>query len=427
MEILAEFGFKKTGERRIKRRTIEKSIMYGGGYIEKPKRIAGKMLPIIPLYGWRSYIDNQEWFYGLVLKKMDAQRAINMAFSNNVENAASSPKSMPILTAEQVSGLETRWSEQHLGKYNYAVINGRDAEGEDLPLGPVGMIQPAQVDPNSQTIIESASAYIQGSSGTEPADVMNPDASGKAIQESIARINMLTYELMDNIGLFLKQVGKVYIGMAEEVYSEQRFMHLVNEDESEEMILLQKFIPDPKNPKGFVKVNDITKKTFETIVDVGPSYQNMRREVVNFVKEIIQSTPPESPYQPLLYGTLIENIEGVGMDDLKKFDRQQMLIQGFVEPETDEEKQMVMQIIQARQQQGEAGDPTQRLILAESQRAASEATENEANAANKAADTRKKLAEAEAQEIENAIVKSGLEDLMMQAQKEVGSGQTQQL
>jgi hypothetical protein len=283
------------------------------------------------------------------------------------------------------------------------------------------------VDPNSQTIIESASAYIQGSSGTEPADVMNPDASGKAIQESIARINMLTYELMDNIGLFLKQVGKVYIGMAEEVYSEQRFMHLVNEDESEEMILLQKFIPDPKNPKGFVKVNDITKKTFETIVDVGPSYQNMRREVVNFVKEIIQSTPPESPYQPLLYGTLIENIEGVGMDDLKKFDRQQMLIQGFVEPETDEEKQMVMQIIQARQQQGEAGDPTQRLILAESQRAASEATENEANAANKAADTRKKLAEAEAQEIENAIVKSGLEDLMMQAQKEVGSGQTQQL
>ncbi len=438
LDELADFGFRKTGERMISKRIIKKSIMYGGGYIEEPTRIAGSMIPIAPCYGFRSYVDGQEYFYGLVEKKKDPQRALNMAFSNNVENSASSPKSMPILTAEQVSGLETRWSEQHLGKYNYAVINGKDENGDDLPLGPVGHIEPAQVDPNSAVVIETASNYIQGQSGGTPADMVNPDASGKAIQESVTRINLMSFVPMDNISDMQKQIGAIYNGMASEIYAEQRFMHLMNKDGSNQQTLLQQYIPDPYNEKGFIKINDVTDKLFQVIVDTGPSYENMRRETVNTVSEIIRNTAPDSPYMPMLYGTLLEAVEGAEMDDIKDFNRKQMLLAGHKKPETDEDKAFLMKVQQEQAAAAEqGGGGAEELLQAESKRAEAEAVQkqtsagvNIATAANKEADTAKKKQEMandqrkadlearqmeldiEAQEIENDLMESGAMDLI---------------
>ncbi len=48
-----------------------KSIFNGNEYMQEPKRIAGKWIPIVPVYAYRTYVDGNECYWGLVRKLMD--------------------------------------------------------------------------------------------------------------------------------------------------------------------------------------------------------------------------------------------------------------------------------------------------------------------------------------------------------------------
>ena len=132
------------------RKTIEKSILFGGGFLSKPRRIVGDMIPVAPCYGYRSYVDGQEYYYGLVEKQKDAQRLSNMAISNMAENAATSSASTPILTPDQVAGPEQRWADKPLSKHAYMLLNSLDEQGKPIPLGPLQHPQPHAIDPNTR-------------------------------------------------------------------------------------------------------------------------------------------------------------------------------------------------------------------------------------------------------------------------------------
>jgi hypothetical protein len=410
---LADQGFDKTGERRIERKTVQKSILYGGGYIEKPMRIPGKRIPLAPCYGYGSYVDGQQFFFGLVEKQKDSQRLLNMAISNMAENAATSPKSMPILTPEQVAGHESRWAEQHLGKHAYTLLNSVDEQGMPIPLGPLQYVQPSQIDPNTTALLQASDEYIRSTTGGMPQDVLDPDASGKAINAAVAQVDLQTGVLRDNIMQFIKTIGEIYLEFASEIYDHERFVRIVNLDGSDKTILLKQYVLHEKYDK-FVRINDVSQMKLDVVVDTGPNFATKRRETVDVLNQIIQNTESGSPYFPLLYAGIIENVEGPGLDPLKKFNKKQMILQGFVEPETEEEKAMLQQAQQAQ----DGGAQEQALI----ENINSQTMLNQASAADKQVETQKtaieieKLqsdirnqdAETEAQKLENRLVESGI-------------------
>ena len=366
---LADLGFIKTGERRIKRKTVEKSIVYGGGFLSEPARIAGDMIPVAPLYGYRSYVDGQEFYYGLVEKKKDSQRLINMTVSNMTENAATSPASVPIITPEQMSGHSPAWNELHLGKDAFVQLNSVDDQGNPIPLGPIQYTQPTQVDPNTGIVFDIASNYIAASSGGAPQDTIDPDASGKAINALIARDDMSTATLRENISAFMKTVGKIYAGIASEVYDTQRFIKLVGENGVEKDVLLMEYVMHPK-VNQFVRINDVKNMRLDVVIDTGTSYANQRRETVDSLSGLAQSTAPDSPYMPLIYGAIVENMEGAGLEAIKKFNRKQLILIGAAEPETEEEMLLVEQ-----SQQQDQPDANMVLAQAEQQKAQADMAE----------------------------------------------------
>ena len=75
-------------ERRILAQHVEVTVFSGADVLEETKRIAGKWIPIIPMYGYHAYVDGQEWWRGLVRKLMDAARLFNMQVSQLAENSA---------------------------------------------------------------------------------------------------------------------------------------------------------------------------------------------------------------------------------------------------------------------------------------------------------------------------------------------------
>jgi len=354
LDELADNGFEEIRRRKRKRKSIWKTVLAGNEILEEAVRIPGKLLPIIPMYGYRSFVDGQEFWYGIVRKNKDANRLFNMSATSVAENAATTSKDMPIFTDEQVEGRESQLSEMHLGKYNYAIINQLyDEQGNLVPAGPVGVWAAPRVDPNNAAMMQISADYIREETGGTPQDVMDVEASGKAINAMISRVDMNTFVLMDNVAKSLKRAGEVYRSIAGEIYEVEQLVNVIKEDGSEGQAQLFELVIDEQSGKPKA-VNDITKGNFEVLVDTGPAFASRRRETLETMKDILSITDQSSPYFSFLYNAIIQNIDGVGLRDLKEFGDQQMLLSGQRQPETEEEAAQVQQAQEAqRNEQGE--------------------------------------------------------------------------
>lgn len=385
-EELKAKGWEFVRERTINRQTVWKCIFSGAKILEEPKRIAGKYLPVIPMYGFRIYIDNVEHTRGLVRKLKDANRTLNMGISRMSESSASSGDTVPIFTRRQVEGLEDNWADKT--NKPYQVINDlTDAQGNPVASPPVGYMKPNQVDPNTISILETVSNYVQRQTGNAPQDMIDPDASGKAINALRKRENLNTQVVSDNIVQSIKHSGKVYRAMAGDIYTKAQMKKIIGEDGSTkiERLNIESIDPQSGNP---IMLNDLSRGRFSVDVEVGNQYESQREAAIESIERIIEKVQPDSPYFGPLIAMWMENITGTGIKPLKEFNRKLMLRQGLVEPETPEEQAMLQQI--ARQT-----DPQEDLIKAAAAQQMAEAQNLQASTMTKAADAQKTLAETE--------------------------------
>lgn len=382
-------GYHEAKKRRVKRCEIYKSVLTGSDYIEKPRRIAGKILPIIPFYGYWAFVDGQEFYAGLVRKQKDPQRILNMQVSNLTELASFSPKESPIFAPEQVKGLEGRWAEAHLGKKNYHLARPLvDAQGNVIQSGPSGWVKPPMVDPATQGLIQFTTDHIRSTSGGMPQDVEDPEASGKAILAVQKRVDMHTYTIMDNIMSGMIRLGEAFISIAQEIYSEDnRRISTLQEDGTEQSTQLNSAeIEDGR----IVQKHDLSSRRFEVYADVGPSYESQRRETIEFMKELLTVLPEGDPRTNAVISAIIDAMQGVGLGVIKDLNRKQMLAAGMVDPANEEEEQMLAEL----SQQNQEPEGLERLIESETARNFAEAQGQQAQNIERMASAEKKQAEA---------------------------------
>jgi hypothetical protein len=237
-------------------------------------------------------------------------------------------------------------------------------------------LQPAPLDSANIEVLNLTSEFIREETGGNPQDTIDPDASGKAINAMQARVDMQTAILFENVAKSMRRCGEVYRSIAADVYNSQRAVNVLKEDDSEAVENLFEWVVDEETGE-WVEINDLTKGAFETIVDTGPAFASRRRETVDTISQIMQNTDPNSPYMPMLYTVLLDNVDGEGLQDIKDFNRRQAIQQGFKNPETDEEKAMVKQM----QEQAQETGSQEQLIQAAAAQAMSESRERDSKVA----------------------------------------------
>ena len=375
-QALKDDGFEVIKRRKAKRRVIWQYIMNGDEFLEPRKRIAGTLIPVIPVYGFLSWIDGHEWYTGIVQPLMDANRIVNMEVTTFAERSATTIKPVPILAPQQVQGLENYWAEAHTANYPYMLLKpiiGPD--GTPLPPQQPAFLQPPVVDQNSMAALEFSSSFIQQETGGSPQDVMDPDASGKAINAMIQRVDQMTGVMFENIAKSMKRCGEVWRSMNNDVRDQTRFFTLLNDDETTFKATLHDFTID--NKTGMPKyINDITKGEYEVIVDTGPAYASKRQENVATLRDVYSAVPDHNPLKDSILDSLIDNLDIGGIDELKKLIRQNKLRAGTLEPESEED----MQFMQRLQAQAQQPNENQELIQAVANRENSEALMNETKA-----------------------------------------------
>ena len=382
---LAAIGSVEVRQRKVKSRRVHKYIMSGGRILEDAGYIAGKCIPIVPVYGKRWFVDNVERCMGHVRLAKDAQRLKNMQLSKLGEISALSSVEKPILTPEQVAGHQVMWSEDNLKDYPYLLINPiTGPDGSQSISGPVAYTRAPNVPPALAGLLQVTEQDMQDILGNQSgAEKMVSNISGKAVEMIQQRVDMQTFIYMSNFAKAMKRCGEIWLSMAKEVYVEEgRTMKVITDDEAAATVTLMQPMVDQET--GEVRLsNDLSEAKFDVNVDVGPSSSSKRAATVRSLTGMMQITQDPETLQ-VLGAMAMMNMEGEGIGEVRDFFRKRLIRMGVVKPTQQETEALMAEMEAAGQQQ----DPNAIFLQA----AAEEAV---AKAAKARADTIKIVADAE--------------------------------
>lgn len=102
-----------------------------------------------------------------------------------------------------------------------------------------------------------------------------------------------TFVYHDNAARSLRHIGKILIDAIPHVYSAQRIIRIVGEDDKSEMVHINQH---QQGPDGVLRVlNDLSAGKYSAIVDTGPGYASMREANLDRMMQLLQSFPQAAP------------------------------------------------------------------------------------------------------------------------------------
>lgn len=347
IEELEAVGFKLEKEKRLKIRKVRKYIINGNKVLDDCGYIAGRCIPIVPVYGKRWFVDNVERCMGHVRLAKDAQRLKNMQLSKLAEISALSTVSKPILTPEQIAGHQIMWTEDNIRNYPYLLINPvTDSSGQQAISGPVGYTKPPEIPPAMGALLQITETDMQDLLGNQQnAEEMVSNVSGKTVELIQQRLDMQAFIYMSNMAKAVKRSGEIWLSMARDVYVEDgRKMKAIGpQGEMSTMELMRPVDEDGE----LIYENDMAKASFDVAVDVGPSSISKRQATVRNLMSMIAITQDPQTKQ-VLESMAMMNMEGEGVSEVRDYFRQRLIRIGVVKPTKEEAQQMAKEMANAK-------------------------------------------------------------------------------
>lgn len=405
---LKEGSFEMIGEREVKKRRVYCGLLSGAEWLEEPKRIPGEHIPLIPVYGRRAFVDNQERIEGHAAKAMDAQRLENLMVSMIADNATQAGgDGIPIVDVDFIPGpLADHWAQRNKKRPAFLpMVSQKDKQGAVVAQAQVsGYTPPTQMPPALAGLLQYTGTAIQQITGASQLENMPSNVATETVDSIFNRMDTQSYIYMDNMAKSMRRAGVVWLSMAREVYGSDTPMRIVNEDGTDDVALMNGAVVDRQTGEE-VALNDLSQGNYEVTVDVGQSFATRRDATVKSLLSMLALIPPGTPKHDLVSSMILDNMDGEGIDDLKEYNRNQLLLSGVIKPRTPEEKQMVAQA-KAQQQNQPSPDmvnalANQGLAVAENKKADNQSMSLQIEAAKVI--TQDKLADAKIAEIFNSM------------------------
>jgi len=339
---LKSIGANAAGSKKVQRQRVHKYIICGNSILEDCGYLAGKYIPIIPVYGKRWFVDNIERCMGHVRLAKDAQRLKNMQLSKLAEISAMSPIKKPIFTPEQMAGHATMWAEDNIKNYPYMLVNPlTDANGAPMPSGPVSYVEPPDIPQALAAMLAQTDSDITELLGNQQeAEQLMSNVSGKAVELIQNRKDMQSFIYTSNFAKAIRRVGEIWIQMAKELYVEEdRSMKVIDRTDETANAKLMQPMADIKNG-GTYMANDLSRAALDVTVDVGPSSASRREATVQTLLGMMQMSGGDQQTMQVLMGMAIMNMEGEGIADVREYFRKQLVQLGVLEPTDEEAEQM---------------------------------------------------------------------------------------
>jgi len=411
---------RKGKSRKVKKPEVYSRFFSGTDWLDDEKETAFTMLPVIPFYHCFDIIEDKVVWKRIVGKAMDAQRALNYAESQLLSKTALSPSEKIGMAIQQLDGVEDAMEDLNINIDPLFAYNHVD--GIPAPY----KLATNQVDQALMIVAQNAAANIEAIFGMYGASLAkNPQMqSGVAINKQIERGEVGNTGVWVDIAKGVTRLCQVLNNAIARTADTERSIQALYEDGTTEYVDVNKEEYD-KESKTFKKKNDLTQGRYSVTCRMGPMYTTQKGETREALKELYVVPGMES-LAPMTADIYTSTIDAPGMDQVHERLRMQMIAAGMIPSNqfTEEEKEAVAQaeaaMAEQQAQQPQETDPYQQLLAGQLSvdqfnaqvDARNESMKADAEVRLKEAQTRKELAEAEAQELENDIVENGINDLL---------------
>ena len=359
MDELVSEGYNVVSEKKIKRWKVTKYIA-SGSEILSSEEIAGENIPVVPMYGERSFVEGEEYWEGITRLAKDPQRLRNFQMSYLADIVSRSPRPKPIFTPEQIQGFEPMYEESGAdNNYPYLLQNSKNANGEPLTMGAVA-VMPEQTMPQAlMASIELTRQAVEDVANPGlPQDIADPDLSGKAVIALQNRMDQQSYIYQHNAKFAKRRDAEIYAGMAVVVMDTPRAVTIQTADGQTKQVQIMQSITDKETGKP-VAINDLTNMEFDVYAEIGPSYATQKEQTLEQIAVMKEGILPQDPLFSILTMKQAELMPGVQMDDIRDYARKDLIMKGVKAPETEEEMQM---LAQAQKSQGQP-DPAKQIAM----------------------------------------------------------------
>ncbi|MBL4869824.1 MAG: hypothetical protein JKX72_02595 [Robiginitomaculum sp.] len=335
LDELAGEGIKEVKRRKAKSHKVEMYIMDGGGILEGPKAWAGKFIPLIPMFGRQTYIENKTYIRGLVRFAKDPARIYNYGTSTAIETTALTPKDPYWYTPAQVKG--------HKDKYeNFNTQNSPFMPFNPDPLNPGPPSRSGAPAVNGALLaqIQQASMDLYHVTGMQPPSLgANPELkSGKAIQaqERLGDRGMYIFE--DNKSKSIDYTAEILLDLLPRIYDTARQERIVSMDGETEDVQINETVRDKQTGEE-VLVNDLSLGKYDSVTETGPAFATQRQESAQQIIELIGTSPT---FEGLALDLVAKDLPILESKELTKRVRALMIANGTpgVTPTEDEIKEL---------------------------------------------------------------------------------------
>lgn len=338
-ETLIATGFREVRQKKVKRRVIHKYILSGSRVLKDEGIIAGKCIPIIPVYGKRWFVDNVERCMGHVRLAKDAQRLANMLRSNLAELASMSGREKPIFTPEQIGSYGMMWAEDNIKEYPYMLVHAiTDSQGQKQAAGPLGYTKPPTVPQAMGALMQIVEQDLKDLLGNQDAaEQVRSNISDALVARVQKNLDMQAYIYMDNLGVAQKRCGEVWLSMMKDIVTEEgRRMKTVDDQGSVGSVVVNEPSYDADTGEEVVD-NDISKSDFDVVASVGPASASKREANVRQLTTVLPLIK-DLETQNVVTSMILTNMDGE--NDVRQWARRRMVQAGVVKPTEEEAAEM---------------------------------------------------------------------------------------
>jgi hypothetical protein len=350
-DTLAATGYREIRQRKIKRKKVHKYVIDGADVLEDEGYIAGKHIPIVPVYGQRWFRNGVEHFCGHVRHSKDPARVKNVQLSKLLEISALSSVEKPILTPDEIGQYSEMWRQDNVKNFPYLLRNRETDQNGTPVLAPIEYTKAPNVPPALIALMQIAESDLQEVLGSQQAgEQLQPNQSGKAVELIQQRLDMQVFIYVSNMAKAHRRSGQIWLSQNQEILVEpDRRMKVVTDQGGVDYADINTAVIDPKTKQAYTK-GDLSRISDDVVVDVGPSFASRKAATVRGITGLMAITA-DPQMQSVLGMIAAQNMDGEGISEAREYFRKRLVRMGVYDPTEADKAEM------AQEQQGQQPDP----------------------------------------------------------------------
>jgi hypothetical protein len=322
VEVVTFYERVKKGDKEVVRKCRLVGDQIAMNEEQKPRELALKRLPIVPVYGLPVIEKGRLNYISIVHRAIDAQKDINFAVSTGAERLALSPTAKILASVEGIAGMEALYADANRSNRSVLTYRALDESGNPLPT-------PTKLDPAvnandisqyyqlyTQAIAECVGIPLDGIGGSTTKQLTAEETLTKA-----RAAETVLSTLYENLAASVRAVGKIMLELIASQYVGDRPVMTTNaggRTQVQQMNLGEGLDVDALNIR----------------VEAGPLLSTQRKENVRVFLQLYQLAP--DPYKSLLFTKIVENSDGMDMATLQAC--QQIAAQNLDKAQQDAQK-----------------------------------------------------------------------------------------